>query len=694
MIPADDGSAVEPRKAVDVTAHRRAWISRAGVVVALATSALFALPTTPALADDPTVTITGVNGSLNAGQTTTLSFSVKNNNGGVLGGDTSFDINVTTSFNELQCQGNSCDFTDTIDLGATKSYSVTLRAGNVAAGQNRSGSVRITASVGGDDASAQRNITVRGPEAPPEVQTVAEVSGRVTNETTGDGISGVSMRLTDGQGRTHNTTTSSSGNYRFTGSQERPIAPGRLQIRATKNGTTDTKDVTGNAGARLNNQGIQLALAASPSASPEASAEPTDDAAAEEEPTEEAGADASEEAAGGQEQAANEESGGLGSWVLILAGGLLVALGVGAIVLLLMRRKEDGGDDDEDGPGGAGPRGGAGGFRGDDATRVTNRAGAGADATMVNRGGNLADAPTMMHSAPLVDDEFPDPYGAPLPGPQSPGYAGAQQDWGGNANGYGDRPASGAGYGNAPGSGAGGYGNAPGSGAGGYGNAPASGAGYGNAPGSGAGGYGNAPGSGAGYGAPVSGGGYPHNGAGGYDQGYDEPTGRYTGDRGGADDYGPAADPYATNYRAPGGGAEHGGYEPTQQYGRDDDGYDQQGYGGNRGGYDDEPRTGAGYDRAGDGYDQQGYDNRTSSYDQQGYDADRGGYDQPSTGGGYDQRRGGYDEQNGYDDRGGYDQQQGGGGYYDDAPQAGHSRSGAPQQSSRSERRSLDWLDD
>ncbi|AVT33356.1 hypothetical protein C6361_32320 [Plantactinospora sp. BC1] len=655
---------------MDVTAHRRAWISRAGVVVALAASAVFALPTTPALADDPDVTITGVNANLNAGQTTTLSFSVKNNNGGVLGGDTSFNINVR-GFNELQCQGERCDFTDTIDLGATKSYSVTLRAGNVPAGQTRSGSVQINAQVGDDSDSAARNITVRGPEAPPEVQTVAEVSGRVTNEATGEGVPGASMRLTDGQGRTHSATTSSNGNYQFRGSQDRPIAPGRLQIRATKDGISDTKEVNGAAGARVNGQGIQLALAGAPTATPEATVEPTEDAA-EEEPTEEAGAEESQEA-GAPDQAANEESGGgLGSWVLILAGGLLVALGVGAIVLLLMRRKEDGGDDDVDGPGGPGPRGGAaagrGGYRGDDdATRVTNRAGA--DPTMVNRGGNLADAPTMMHSAPLVDDEFPDPYGAPLPGPQTPGYGAGEPGWGGNANGYGDRP----------GSGAGAYGNAPGSGAG-YG-APASGAGYGNA-----------PGSGAGYGAPVSGGGYAANGAGGYDDGYDEPTGRYTGARGGADEYGPAADPYDTNAYRPSSGAGHGGYEPTQQYGRDDDGYDAAGYGAaGQPGYGDEPRTGAGYERADDGYDQQGYDNRAGY--EQGYGADRASYDQPTTGAGYDQPRGGYDDQNGYDDRAGYDQQQGGG-YYDDAPRAGHSRTGAPQQSSRSERRSLDWLDD
>ncbi|MDW5330814.1 hypothetical protein [Plantactinospora sp. KLBMP9567] len=45
-------------------------------------------------------------------------------------------------------------------------------------------------------------------------------------------------------------------------------------------------------------------------------------------------------------QVSGEDAGGLGSWVLVLAGGLLVALGVGAIVLLLMRRREDDSNDD------------------------------------------------------------------------------------------------------------------------------------------------------------------------------------------------------------------------------------------------------------------------------------------------------------------------------------------------------------
>jgi hypothetical protein len=619
------------------------------VVVALAASALFAIPATPALAEDPTVTITSVNASLNAGQTTTLTFSVRNNNGPVFPA-TSANIRVSSSFSELRCT-NNCDFTDTIGAGDTKSYSATLKAGNVAAGQERSGSVQITVQIGDDSSSASRSITVKGPEIP-EVQTVAEVSGKVINGTTGEAVSGATVRLRDAQGHTYTKSTSSSGAFRFTGSQSSPITPGSLELRATKDGVTETLTVNGANGQRVTGRNISLALAgADPTPTATPSEETTEDSetdeeeATEEEPTE-AAADSDQNSASNQ-----SDGGGTGSLLLILAGGLLVALGVGAIVLLLMRRKEEGDEDEPHGPRGGSAAAGRG--YSDEPTRVTNRAAGGAsDATMVT-GPSLADAPTMMHNAPLVDDEFPDPYGAPPPSPQSgpPGYGGGgpQQGW--------DED--------------GGYGGRPGSGAGAYGAAPASGPGYGDAPGSGAG---------AGYGAPVSGGGY-RSGGDGYDDRYDEPTGRYTGRD---DDYGPPADPYDSGGYGPTSGA--GGYDATQRYDQGGGYDDGTTYGGGRGGYDDQ----GGYGRADDGYGDD-YQTRAGGYGQQGYD-DRGGYDQPTTGAGYDQRgRGGYDDQGGYDDRG-YDQQ---GGYYDDPSRTGgHSRSGVPHQGGRGGRRSLDWLDD
>lgn len=702
-------------------------MQRAGVVVALAASALLASPAPPAAAEPPTVTISILSpATINSGQQATLQFRVTNRNPDA----TSFSIAVAV-FGGLSCSGD-CDLQREIGPGGTETFNARLAGGNVPPGQTRSGQVRITAEAGGEVGTASRNMTVRGPEQP-QVQTVKEISGRVTDQNTGDPVSGATVMIQDAQNRTYQTTSNGSGNFRFLGSEEKPIAPGRISLGAIKNGVTKTTELTAGADQVVTNQRIVLALspAATPSAepTPEVTEEPGQETEAPEEP-------AATTAETPQQQAAsNEDSGsGLGSWLLIIMGGLLVALGVGAIVLLLMRRKENADDSADDGaeeeqsarPRAAAPASGVYGGSADQ-TRVAPMPGSGpADATMVHNPA-LADAPTMMHNRPLVEDEFADPYGAPPrppAGPQPPTYGGRQSGWGDDgygqsgqptqpaygaapSGGYGNAPSSGEGYGAAPSSG-GGYGAAPSSG-GGYGNAPTSGGGYGNAPASGGGyggpaggyggGYGNAPSSGEGYGGRGYGGqpdaspsgGYPP--AGGYGDRYDEPTGRYTGpDAGGATTYGKPVDPYESgSYGGSGGrhGAEPTTYGQEPDYGRTGGGYGAgQGYDGPAagGGYDSYG-SGGGYGQAGygpgGGYDQSGGYGRSGpgdgGYDQRhGYEGPGGGYgrvpEQPSGPGGYG---------------GGYEQQ---GGYY-----GGHGQGGerpAPPQQGRSERRSLDWLDD
>ncbi|MEU5942469.1 carboxypeptidase-like regulatory domain-containing protein [Micromonospora sp. NPDC047548] len=680
-----------------MSTHRRAWKQRAGVVVALVAGALLTVPATAAQAAEPGVQITGLSsGTLDSGQRATLSFRVTNNNAKLppLNSD-SVNIKVSTSFGELSCSGR-CDFTEEIGRGDSKNYSVTLVAGDVASGQTKSGKVQINASIGGESDSAERDVTVRGPQ-PQEIQTVKYISGKVVVAANGEAVPNAMVMLRDSQGHQYQTTSDGSGNYRFTGSSSDPISPGRIDLGASKDNTPGTKTINASAGQSLTGQRIALALKVevSPSATPSASVEalPT------EEVTEEA-TDESAEATPGQAQAAsNDEGGSSGSFLIILLGGLLVAAGVGTIVLLWVRRK-NADEDDEGAPAGAAAGavpGARGAYRGaDDHTRVVNRAGAGPDPTMVG-GTSLSDAPTMMHR-PVVDDVPPDPYGAP---PQP--YGAAQGGWAGS--GYGNEPAQG-GYGQQ-----GSYGNAPSSG-GGYGNAPSADAGYGAA-GAAAGGYGNAPSADAGYGsrdygAPAGGPGYgSQEQGGGYGERYDEPTGRYTGDSTGA--YTPAADPYPTSTYQPEQGHGYGEPDPAP-YGRGQEpagGYGGgTGYGGQGGGYDASPQQqghDAGYNQRG-GYDQQGggYGTPQSSYDQQGGHDRQGGYDQQQ-GGGYGAAQGGYGQQGGYDqeppqqrtggyDDRGYDQQQGGG-YYGDQAQAGRGRPDGTPQQDRGGRR-LDWLDD
>ncbi len=670
-----------------MSTHRRAWQKRAGVVVALIVGALLAVPATPALAANPDVQITNLpNGTLQSGQQTSMTFRVKNNNEL----PTPFNISVNV-FNGLSCQGD-CNIPARV-VGPNEEVSITVNlvAGDVAAGQERSGKVRVSARAGGDQGGDERDMTVRGPNPAPTSQapqTVRSIAGKVVARS-GDGVPNAYVLLVDSAGRQRDTTSDGNGNFRFTGNSGNPIAPGRVDIGASKDDIRATVSFTANAGQQITGRRITLAIetSASPSATPSesVSAEPTEDPFADD-ATDETDAPPGD-APAAQAPAGNESSGGFGNWLLILLGGLFVAIGVGTIVLLWMKRKENE-DPDPDGEPVAGAPAGAvpaarGSFAGaDDQTRVVNRVGSAPDPTMVG-GPGLANAPTMMHQ-PVVDDVPPDPYGAP---PQPYGAAGGsgQQAWSG---GYGDE--QGGGYGGGPG-----YGNAPSSG-GGYGNAPSSGGGYGTSPSSG-GGYGSRD-----YGAGGSGSEYPPAGAGGaagYGERYDEPTGRYQGD----DTRYPApADPYATGVYQPEGGQGYGQPEPggygrgepggagygqgepggygqggdaTRGYGQGDPtgGYGQGGPGGYGQGGGDTPRgygqedpTG-GYGQGGDATRGYGRGEPTGGY---GHGAEpTGGYGQ---GAGYGQeppqQRGGYDNYNeptGYAP-GGYGQ---GGGYGQEPPQ-------------------------
>jgi hypothetical protein len=685
--PAPRRSGKSVRKAVDVSTHRRAWKQRAGVVVALVAGALLAVPATPALAAPDVTDVSASPSSVDAGKTTKISYKLA-----FADGAQPADISFSSSNPKLTCV-DGCSRGRVTESGT---YDATFKLADDAANGTAQITVKATDSNGPIKQSqdASTTVTLVGKAAPPqETQTVRSVSGKVVKKADSTAVANAVVILQDSGNHRYDTISDGSGNFRFTGTTDKPITPGRIDVGASFDNIRAIKSFNANAGQAVTGQRIALEIKVevTPSATPSATAEATPTEEATEEGTEE---EPSEEASpGAAANAANNEDdgGGFGSYLIILLGGLLVAAGVGTIVLLWMRRKESGDDDDADAPvGAAGAVPAArGGYRGaDDHTRVVNRAGGAPDPTMVG-GAALSEAPTMMHR-PVVDDVPPDPYGAPA----QPYGAAGQQGWGGT--GYGDEPAPGGygagGYGSAPASG-GGYGTAAtpeggyGAAGDGYGAAPGSGAGYGSAPASG-GGYGSAPASGAGYGsrdygAPAGDAGYPPapaGGAAGYGERYDEPTGRYTGD---STEYPAPADPYATGVYQPEQGQGYGQPDPTAPYGRGAEptggGYDQRGgyepggYGQPQsGGYGQEPPPQRG------GYGQEAPQQR-GGYDDRGYD--QGGYGQPQAGG-YGQEPS--------PQRGGYEQ----GGYYGDQGQpGGRARPDAPQQPDRGGRR-LDWLDD
>jgi hypothetical protein len=652
------------REAVNVATDRRANVVRVGVVGALVAGALLALPAAPALASPGIENVSASPNSVEAGGTTEVSYRLKSP-----GPPTPSNVTVTSSNPKLSCV-DGCTRTNVTQDGE---YKAAFRlASDLASDAVATITIRATDATGEQQATTDVRLIAK-----PKPKTVNQISGKVTDSTTGEPVSGALVMISDSQNHRYDVISSESGAFRFTGSEQRPITPGEIQIGAKKDDVTVTRTITAAAGASVSTRLVLKLAAAAPTVSP--SPEPAMSA------PEETAAPTDTAAAAQPQTTSQQKSGGFGSWLLILLGGLLVALGVGAIVLLLVRRKE-GGPEGDPRIGGAA----AGGYRGaGDPTRVNAYAGAAANTGMPPHA-SLADAPTMMHPRPPAD-EFPDPYGAPLP--QSPHGAGQDGGWAGNgyagaaadgygggygnaaaADGYGDgygNAAAGNGYGGAPS--AAGYAG-PGGGAG-YGAAPASGAGYGAHPTSG-GGYGYPPGSGGGYGGegghgvgagapgypgrdqgpPTQGGGHRTEPGGGYGDRYDEPTGRYQAGSG----YGQAASPYDEGSYRPGRGHD-GGYGPGEEYRH---GHRQE-YG--HGGYDPPAGYGNGYGSAPGG-----------EYDPRGGER----YGPP---GGYEQH--GYDrvpEQRGYeaDD------------YYSAQNPGDHADRGATHQPDRAQRRSVDWLDD
>lgn len=578
--------------------QRRSWLARIGVVLTVAIGTLVGISTPAHAASEVVAVGVGLSrDSVDVGQNTTLSFKIQYTSTEVPPpAEKTFSITInTTSPDVAQCT-DGCSHTVKLAPGATSSQlQATIRGSGTEGASSRT--VRIRINEGSNGPVGDADLTVKK-EAP---ETVGTIQGEVKDISTGQGIGGAVVTLQDGRGQSHTATTNSSGIYRFDG-RAKNIAPGIIAVIATKSpyvqtGGTLTETVGPGQSITLRAIDMEKPLA-TPSVSPEASptASPT----------------SSGEAAPITETTPASDEGGLDmmTWIMIILGGLLVALGIGAIVLLLIRRNADDDEEDEDEededepvrgrPNPRGPAGGAaGGYRPQGGVYGGGAAAGGtygrpADPTMVARPG-MGDAPTMMHR--------PDPYGGGQT--QMYGQPPQQQQWG-QQPGYGGQASGGGGYG-AQSSGGGGYG-AQSSGGGGYGAQSSGGGGYGTQPG---GGYGAQSSGGGGYGAQ---------------QGWSQDQGGYGQPQG---------------YQQ--GGYQQPGYGQPEQYGEPTH------YAG--------PSSGAGGGYAQPGYGQQGYD---QGYQQQpGYGQDGAGYTPDP----YGQPQG-Y-QQDPYGGQQGYDQQQGGG-YPDD----------------------------
>jgi hypothetical protein len=415
-------------------------------VAIFAAASMFGV-TSPAFAADPSVDITQMGQlDLMPGNSTNLDVSINNDQPGGLDISVSSDAGADVTFSGangnnhcLQTPVPSCSFHDTPQsYPKTYSFRVVIPSHvSVATGQTKSVTITVKAGTG----QGTQVFTLHGPDLS---QTVPSVTGTVENLFDVKPIANATVFLNDSANNTWQQGTDKDGKFTITGTADKPIMPGALGIIVKKSGYADLpKSAIAQAG-----QVLTLDLRMSP-ASPTApvSSAPSDTGAATT-----AGATVGDTGGQGDNTAAGGGAGSGGfSWTLIIIGGLLVLLGIGAIVLLFVRR---GGDDDGDGdsPPRKGPaRGGPPGFgppgraphRRPGAPKSPAPAGMGRGGhgepgpAMRGRGGGggggggghdgptitrspLADSPTQIRRGPMDD-----PYGQPQrPAQGGPGYGG------------------------------------------------------------------------------------------------------------------------------------------------------------------------------------------------------------------------------------------------------------------------------
>ncbi|MEU4243812.1 carboxypeptidase-like regulatory domain-containing protein [Actinoplanes sp. NPDC026619] len=656
-------------------------MAQAGALLAVVLGVIVVAPAV-ALADAPEVQITSLPTDVLSGGSVQLGFKVtdKNDNGGGGGGQSTATIRISG----MAC-ADVCNQIAQVSGDGGTDFSVKLTAPNVDAGGSKNVTISVSATINGQTNSTQQSVNVKGPDKP---QTVTSISGKVKDQN-GKAISGAAVAMKDSAGHAYQTTTNGNGGYSFNSSDSQPITPGNISVGALKDGyNAATVQIQAAAGKSVNQPLTLKSVEATASATPSASATVAASSEALDPVPQDPTTEDSAAAGADTKNTASDSGSGSGSMLFIILGGLLVAAGIGAIVLVLMRRKnngEDGGPEDDPTAMPTGPGGGmvpASQGRFNDATRVASPMAAGRDATMVapRSASPMSDAPTMLQR-PVVEDEFPDPYGVPAPQPgqysgggwdnqaggQQPyGAAGGQQQYGG---GYGAAPAGGQPYGAEP------YGAEP-YGTGTYGAAAAP-----------------APAPQQRYDEPT---GMYQPATDGYDE-YDQHGGQQYGaaggQYGGAQQYGGGAaaggaqqygsgygeqaaqggwDDGNNGYGPQGGAGQYGGGQQPQQYGGT--GYDDQAGYGEQAGQGGQPYGGgAQYGAAGGQY------GGGQQYPDPQYGAGQPG--QPAGGQGGQPYGGGYGEQPGYDQHGGYNEQ---------------NRHGAPRSQEPSQpgqRRSLDWMD-
>ncbi|GAB3220782.1 hypothetical protein GCM10027447_05570 [Glycomyces halotolerans] len=253
-------------------------------------------------------------------------------------------------------------------------------------GETKQGELKLD--YGGDAKGNEKTtITVAGHhQAGPK--SVTQINGTVTSNA--EPVADAKVVLTDGEGTTHETTTGGDGAYVFQGNdQDKYIAPGDMKLTVTKDGFEELVQEFQVIEGTSYQQNVTLAQVES---EPEETTE-----AASEEPS---------SAAPSPSAAANEDDGGISGTLLtlIIIGALLVLGGIVGIVFLLRGGKDDDDDDPKES------------FADGPPEHQPTAAQVGSPGVYQAGPAPGAEAPTMIHNGPLVQDQEVGAYGAPAGG--------------------------------------------------------------------------------------------------------------------------------------------------------------------------------------------------------------------------------------------------------------------------------------
>lgn len=308
-------------------ARWRAWTIRTAVVAAISAFGVVAIAT-PADAAAPAIEYLDVAPSvtIDSGATLRVPFRIRMSNFGA--GNASYEVKSSDD-SKLACDTQCGAFNVPIPAVNGDQTGFAVEAKLTAKGLYESDAhVTVTVRVYNDDGQAQQQIQVTINKTP----TADSFSGQVVELLTGNPVKQAKLVVTDSGGQTWDDfVTDDQGSFTIPG----PIVQGDINVTVTADGFDQTDKTFPYSVWRTP---VRITMTSNATATPTTAAPSITQPIETEETT---------------TQAAAPPEGGLSGFSLtvIIVGGLLVLLGIGAIVLLFVRK---GGDNGPKGPGGRG----------------------------------------------------------------------------------------------------------------------------------------------------------------------------------------------------------------------------------------------------------------------------------------------------------------------------------------------------